>query len=120
MEELLAINNKNGKENLLKNIDKGSQKRFEKIIKSFEDNEKAFSENIPTETHTVEYMRVIKVDKDSEVSEFSDEKKINYNKYSAFAINVPDVNQGYNIKSFKLYEGSIRPSFKFKSIITII
>ena len=32
-------------------------------------------------------MRVIKVDKDSEVSEFSDEKKINYNKYSAFAIN---------------------------------
>jgi hypothetical protein len=97
LEELLAINNKNGKEYLLKNIDKGSQKRFEKIIKSFEDNEKAFSENIPTETQTVEYTRVIRVDKDSEVSE-SGEKKINYNKYPAFEIPIPDENQGYNIK----------------------
>ena len=120
MEELLAINNKNGKENLLKNIDKGSQKRFEKIIKSFEDNEKAFSENIPTETQTVEYMRVIRVDKDNEVSEFSDGIKINYNKYCAFEIPVPDENQGYNINSLKVYEGINRPSFKFKSIKEII
>ena len=119
MEELLAINNKNGKEYLLKNIDKGSQKRFEKIIKSFEDNEKAFSENIPTETQTIEYTRVIRVDKDSEVSE-SGEKKINYNKYFAFEIPVPDENQGYNIKSLKVYEGINRPSFKFKSIKEII
>jgi hypothetical protein len=120
LEELLVINNKNGKEYLLKNIDKGSQKRFEKIIKSFEDNEKAFSENIPTETQTVEYMRVIRVDKDNEVSEFSDGIKINYNKYCAFEIPVPDENQGYNINSLKVYEGINRPSFKFKSIKEIM